>query len=140
MGTQISIPFTVLENGTVATETDNDIQVSQRIDAIVSTEVGQRAMRAKMGLPLSSLLFDPNSTLVATKMQNLVTQQLQKYEPGIEVVSVTPNVTQANDGVASVNVNYRPIVQASTTSAVANTVTILVGGTVKEGIVSGNNS
>jgi phage baseplate assembly protein W len=139
MGTQISIPFAVLENGAVATETDNDIQVSQRIDAIVSTEVGQRAMRAKMGLPLSRLLFDTSSALVASEMRTMVTQQLQKYEPGIEVVSVTPNVTQANDGVASVNVNYRPIVAASTTSAVANTVTVLVGGTVKEGIVSGNS-
>lgn len=139
MGSQLSIPFTVLQNGAVATETDNDVQVSQRIDAIVSTEIGQRAMRAKMGLPLSRLLFDPNSTLVATEMKTLVTQQIQKYEPGVEVVSVTPNTLEANDGVASVNVNYRPIIQASSTSAVANTVTILVGGTVKEGIVSGNS-
>lgn len=139
MGTQISIPFAVLENGAVAVETINDIQVSQRIDAIVSTEVGQRAMRARMGLPLSRLLFDPNNTLVASEMKTMVTQQLQKYEPGIEVVSVTPNITQANDGVASVNVNYRSIVAASTTSAVSNTVTVLVGGTVKEGIVNGNS-
>jgi phage baseplate assembly protein W len=136
MGTQISIPFAVLQNGAVSTETDSDIQVSQRIDAIVSTEIGQRAMRAKMGLPLSRLLFDPNSTLVASEMQSLVTQQIQKYEPGVEVVSVTPNTQEANEGTASVNVNYRPIIQASATSAVANTVTILVGGTVKEGIVS----
>lgn len=139
MGTQISIPFAVLENGVVATETNNDIQVSQRIDAIVSTEIGQRAMRAKMGLPLSSFLFDKNSALVASEMKTMVTQQLQTYEPGIEVVSVDANITQSNDGVASVNVNYRPIVAASTTSAVANTVTVLVGGTVKEGIVSGNS-
>lgn len=139
MGTQLSIPFTVLENGAVATETDNDIQVSQRIDAIVSTEVGQRAMRAKMGLPLSRLLFDTNSSILSSEMRTVVAQQLQKYEPGVEVVSVEPNVLQANDGVASINVNYRPIVAASTTSAVANTVTILVGGTVKEGIVSGNS-
>lgn len=139
MGTQLSIPFVVLENGAVATETDNDIQVSQRIDAIVSTEVGQRAMRAKMGLPLSRLLFDTNSSILSSEMRTVVAQQLQKYEPGVEVVSVEPNVLQANDGVASINVNYRPIVAASTTSAVANTVTILVGGTVKEGIVSGNS-
>jgi len=139
MGTQLSIPFVVLENGAVATETDNDIQVSQRIDAIVSTEVGQRPMRAKMGLPLSRLLFDTNSSILSSEMRTVVAQQLQKYEPGVEVVSVEPNVLQANDGVASINVNYRPIVAASTTSAVANTVTILVGGTVKEGIVSGNS-
>lgn len=139
MGTQMSIPFTVLENGAVATETDNDIQVSQRIDAIVSTEIGQRAMRAKMGLPLSRLLFDTNSTLVAAEMKDLVTQQLNAYEPDIEVVSVEPNTNEANDGVASVNVNYRPIISAATTSAIANTVTILVGGTVKEGVVNGNS-
>ena len=139
MGTQISIPFAVLENGAVAVETDADVQVSQRIDAIVSTEIGQRAMRAKMGLPLSRLLFGVDSSSVAAEMQNLVTQQVQKYEPGVEVVSVIPNTTQANDGVAGVTVNYRPIIQASTTSATANTVTILVGGTVKEGIVSGNS-
>jgi phage baseplate assembly protein W len=139
MGTQISIPFAVLENGSVATETDNDIQVSQRIDAIVSTEIGQRAMRAKMGLPLSRLLFDTNNILVATEMSDLVTQQINAYEPDVEVVSVAPNVLQANDGVASVNVNYRPIISASTVSSVANTVTVLVGGTVKEGVVNGNS-
>jgi phage baseplate assembly protein W len=138
MGTQISIPFAILENGAVSTETDTDIQTSQRIDAIVSTEVGQRAMRATMGLPLSRLLFDPNSTLVASQMQNLVTQQLQKYEPGIEVVSVEPNTNEANNGVASVNVNYRPIIQASTVSSASNIITILVGGTVKEGIINGS--
>lgn len=139
MGTQMSIPFTVLENGAVAVETDNDIQVSQRIDAIVSTEVGQRAMRAKMGLPLSRLLFDTSNTLVAAEMKDLVTQQLNAYEPDIEVVSVQPNTNEANDGVASINVNYRPIISAATTSAVANTVTVLVGGTVKEGVVNGNS-
>lgn len=139
MGTQLSIPFAVLENGSVATEIDNDIQVSQRIDAIVSTEIGQRAMRAKMGLPLSRMLFDTSSILVATEMRDLVTQQINAYEPDVEVVSVEPNVLQANDGVASVNVNYRPIISASTVSTVANTVTVLVGGTVKEGVVNGNS-
>jgi phage baseplate assembly protein W len=133
MGTQMTIPFTVLQNGAVSTETDPDIQVSQRIDAIVSTEVGSRAMRATFGLPLSNLLFGTDKTQVAANMSGMVTQQVQRYEPGVEVVSVTNNVTQANDGVASVNVNYRPIIQASATSAVANAVTILVGGTVKEG-------
>jgi phage baseplate assembly protein W len=139
MGTQMSIPFAVLENGAVSVQTDTDTQVSQRIDAIVSTEVGQRAMRAKMGLPLSRLLFEANNTLIATELASMVTQQLNAYEPGIEVVSVDPLTDQANEGVAAVNVNYRPIIQASTTSAASNVVTIEVGGTVKEITVSGNS-
>src|SRR6267142_2856906 len=132
MGTQISIPFSVLENGSVSVETDTNIQVSQRIDAIVSTEVGERAMRAEMGLPLSRLLFDPNNNLISTELGNMVTQQLNIYEPGIEVVSVLPKTDQANDGVAAVDVNYRPILQAAAASSVANVVTVEVGGTVKE--------
>jgi phage baseplate assembly protein W len=138
MGTQISIPFSVLQNGSVSVETDTNIQVSQRIDAIVSTEVGERAMRAEMGLPLSRLLFDPNNNLIATELSNMVTQQLNIYEPGIEVVSVLPKTDQANDGVAAVDVNYRPILQAAAASSVANVVTVEVGGTVKEVTVSGN--
>jgi len=138
MGTQISIPFSVLENGSVSVETDTNIQVSQRIDAIVSTEVGERAMRAEMGLPLSRLLFDPNNNLISTELGNMVTQQLNIYEPGIEVVSVLPKTDQANDGVAAVDVNYRPILQAAAASSVANVVTVEVGGTVKEVTVNGN--
>jgi phage baseplate assembly protein W len=138
MGTQISIPFSVLQNGSVSVETDTNIQVSQRIDAIVSTEVGERAMRAEMGLPLSRLLFDPNNNLIATELSNMVTQQLNIYEPGIEVVAVLPKTDQANDGVAAVDVNYRPILQAAAASSVANVVTVEVGGTVKEVTVSGN--
>lgn len=138
MGTQLSIPFAVLENGSVSVETDPSVQVSQRIDAIVSTEVGERAMRAEMGLPLSRLLFDPNNNLISTELANMVTQQLNVYEPGIEVVSVLPKTDQANDGVAAVDVNYRPILQASTTASAANVVTVEVGGTVKEVTVSGN--
>ena len=138
MGTQLSIPFAVLENGAVSVETDTNVQVSQRIDAIVSTEIGERAMRAEMGLPLSRLLFDPNNNLISTELSNMVTQQPNIYEPGIEVVSVLPKTDQANDGVAAVDVNYRPILQASTTSAVANVVTVEVGGTVKEVKVNGN--
>jgi phage baseplate assembly protein W len=139
MGTQISIPFAVLENGAVSVETDQAVQVLQRIDAIVSTELGQRAMRADMGLPLSQLLFDANNSLIASELGTLVTQQLNTFEPGIEVLSVTPKTDQANDGVAAVSVNYRPLLQASASSSVANVVTVEVGGTVKEVTVSGNS-
>lgn len=139
MGSQISIPFTVLQNGAVAVETDPNIQVQQRVDAIVSTEEGQRAMRATMGLPLSRLLFDPNNTFIATELSALVTQQLNIYEPGIQIISVTPETSQSNDGLAKVAVNYAPTLQASTVRAVADVVTIEVGGTVKEVTTDGNS-
>jgi phage baseplate assembly protein W len=138
MGSQISIPFTVLQNGAVSIQTDNSTQVQQRVDAIISTEVGQRAMRAQMGLPLSKLLFDPNNAFIATELSALVTQQLNLYEPGLKVLSVQPVTGNANDGVAAVNVNYSPLLQGSAASTAANMVTVEVGGTVKEVTLNGN--
>lgn len=139
MGMQMTIPFTVLPNGAVQVETDPNIQVAQRVDAIVSTEQGQRAMRANMGLPLSQLLFDVNNSLIASQISTMVTQQLGMYEPGVQVQSVQPVTDQANDGTARVNVNYTPLLSASTARAVADVVTIEVGGTVKEVTTSGSN-
>lgn len=139
MSMQITIPFTVLQNGAVSVETDSNIQVQQRVDAIVSTEIGQRAMRANMGLPLSRLLFDPNNNFIATELSGLVTQQLNTYEPGIQILSVTPESSGSNDGLARVAVNYAPILQASTVRAVADVVTIHVGGTVTEVTTNGNS-
>lgn len=138
MGLQMTIPFTILQNGSVSTETDNSIQIAQRVRAIVGTEVGQRAMRAGMGLPLSRLLFGVADTLVTAELREMVSQQLNTYEPGLNVVSVTPATEVANDGVASIHVEYTPILHASAVRAVADTAIIKIGGTVEEVTVSGN--
>lgn len=139
MSMQISIPFAVRQNGAVSVETDPRIQVQQRVDAVISTEIGQRAMRAGMGLPLSRLLFDPNNNFIATELSALVTQQLNTYEPGIQILSVTPETSGSNDGVAKVKVDYAPILQASTVRGMADVITIQVGGTVKEVTTDGHS-
>lgn len=137
MGIQMTIPFTVLQNGTVSTETDPDTQVAQRVNALVSTEQGGRAMRAGLGLPLSQMLFAPSNDVISSNLATLVDAQLTKYEPGIKAVSVTQNVQDSGGGQASINVNYQPILQASRDSSVANMVTVQVGGTVTEVTVNG---
>lgn len=138
MGIQMTIPFTVLQNGAVSVESDPALQVQQRVDAIVSTEVGQRAMRAKMGLPLSRLLFDTDVNFIASELNNLVSSQLATYEPGINIQSVTPITDQANNGLAGIEVNYNPILLAAQARSATDTVTIQVGGTVTEVTVTGN--
>jgi phage baseplate assembly protein W len=130
MGMQMTIPFTVLENGAVSVETDNSVQVAQRVNAIVSTEIGERAMRATFGLPLSRLLFSANDNLISAEISSLVTQQLNAYEPGLIVQSVVPVTDQSNDGVVSISVNYSPVFAAAAAVSVANVITIEVGGTV----------
>lgn len=139
MGTQMTIPFTLLANGAVSTEKDTNVQIGQRVHAIVSTEVGQRAMRAAMGLPLSRMLFGVPDSLVIAELRDQVIQQLNTYEPGINVLSVVPVTKDSKDGRAEIRVNYQPILQGSVARAVTDSAVIEVGGTVKEITLNGNS-
>lgn len=138
MGKQMTIPFTVLSNGAVSVETDTNIQIGQRVHALVSTELGQRPMRAGLGLPLSRMLFGQPDTLVVAELRDQVTQLLGTYEPGINVLSVTPVTNDSKDGKAEIRVNYQPVLQGSVARAVTDTAVIEVGGTVKEVNLNGN--
>lgn len=135
----MTIPFTVLQNGSVSTESDPNVQIAQRVNAIVSTEVGGRPMRSNMGLPLSQLLFQTEDTLISSEIATLVDKQLSLFEPGVRAVSVTPNMSEVNGGVASINVNYQPILQTTKARAVADIVTIQIGGTVTEVTANGTS-
>lgn len=137
MGTQMTIPFTVMENGSVSTETDTDTQISQRIRALVGTEPGQRAMRADLGIPLSRLLFGVSDNLVDAELQQRVTQQLDAYEPGTVVRAITPQLNKSNDGIASLEIDFTPVLSASPARQISDAAIIKVGGTVREVPASG---
>lgn len=139
MGKQMTIPFTVLPNGAVSVETDSNIQTGQRVHALVSTEVGQRPMRAALGLPLSRMLFDQPDTLVIAQLRDQVTQQLATYEPGVIVLAVRPVNTNSKDGRAEISVDYQPVLQGSTAQAITDTAVIEVGGTVSGVTLNGNS-
>lgn len=132
MGTQMTIPFTVMETGAVSTETDINIQISQRIRALVGTEPGQRAMRADLGIPLSRLLFGVSDTLVDAELQQRVSQQMEAYEPGTRMTAMTPHIDNSNDGIASLEIDFEPVLQASPQRQAVDSAVILVGGTVRE--------
>lgn len=137
MGTQMTIPFTVMENGSVSTETDTSTQISQRIRALVGTEPGQRAMRADLGIPLSRLLFGVSEGLVDAELQQRVTQQLDAYEPGTVVSAITPQLNASNDGIASLEIDFTPVLSASPARQISDAAIIKVGGTVREVPASG---
>jgi phage baseplate assembly protein W len=95
-------------------------------------------MRAALGLPLSRLLFGVADNLVTAELRDQVTQQLNSYEPGINVLSVVPITKHSKDGQAEIKVNYQPVLQGSSAKAISDTVVIEVGGTVKEVTLNGN--
>jgi hypothetical protein len=136
MGSQIAIPFALANDGTIAVETFLDRQVRQRIEALAGTEPGERVMLPGYGVPTTSLLFEPDNPQLLSIMEDSVRNSLALYEPGANLVSVTP-VTTVEQGVVGVEVDFTLNSGNSTTplAASANTAIVYSTGTVVEEVV-----
>lgn len=135
MPIEMAIPFKLSSDGTIAVETNPDRQISQRIHALVGTEPGERVMRADLGVPLTTLLFEPDSYAVQIQIETAVREGLAQYEPGAFIARVTPLVNTSGDGFSGVEVDFSRT-EAATSPAVyaksINTAVISVGGRVSE--------
>lgn len=99
-------------------------QVAQSIRLILSTAKGERVMRPDFGAGMESLAFEPNNTVTAILIQQQVKEALLRYEPRIEVLSVTVNNNDdegkaaAQEGKLFIYIAYR----VKTTDSVSNLV------------------
>lgn len=71
----------------------DEASIKQSIVNLLLTNKGERFFNADLGSDLYSLLFEPLDFGVATLVQNVVSETLERYEPRINVISViaTPN-------------------------------------------------
>lgn len=88
-------------------------QVAQSIRLILSTAKGERVMRPDFGAGMERLAFEPNNTVTAILVQQQVKEALLRYEPRIEVLSVTASQSDAasiaasQEGALYITINYR---------------------------------
>lgn len=78
----------------------NDVW-QQRVATVISTRIGERAMRTDYGCAVASALFDPMRML---SPEQQVREALQKWLPRITVESVT---MVTNGGKADIAVTFR---------------------------------
>lgn len=133
MSLEIQQPFTLDNNGSVSNVSDPAAQVSQHVNSLISTIEGERVMLPTYGLNLAGLVFDNNNAALITVMQQDAIRQFAKWEPSIQVSSVTPAAsTDMQTGVAAINVSYvQGSNQIGTAGRIQNqTVVITTGGTV----------
>lgn len=71
----------------------DEASIKQSIVNLLLTNKGERFFDADLGSDLYSLLFEPLDFGVASLVQNVVSETLERYEPRINVISViaTPN-------------------------------------------------
>lgn len=101
----LDFPFRVDGRGRTAT-TDADDHLRDMIHQVLFTSPGERANRPDFGCGLRTLVFMPNSDVLAAAVQALVKAALQKwleFEIQVERVEV-----RAEDSTLSVTVEYVP--------------------------------
>lgn len=94
------------KTGAVATaEFEDDVRQSIRI--ILGTAPGERVMRPDFGCGIYDMVFEIIDSTSLTRITNLVTEALTRYEPRIELLDVTVDPYRAAEGRLEVSVNYR---------------------------------
>lgn len=98
-------PCTATDGSTLVAKYEQD--VAQAIRIIIGTDQGERVMRPDFGAGLRSFVFGPLNQTTIQQVQTRVQESLIKWEPRIDVESVTAAVDPAGRNVLQITVVYR---------------------------------
>lgn len=129
MATELRAPFGLTPSGGIAAFSLPGDMVQAHLQALVSTNPGERVMQSRYGVPLSSYVFGLNAQETGALVTNDVGQAIARWEPSVNLQNVQLMTSDTSEGIVSVNVQYTPGA-AVTGSSVVSTATVLVGGSV----------
>ena len=105
LGQGLAFPLQVNARGEVALASgERDIEQSIRI--ILGTRPGERVMRPEFGCRAQELLFEPRTVATESLMKRYVTGALRRWEPRINVQTVSVFTGAEMDGALLVEINY----------------------------------
>lgn len=139
MPSEISIPFQLGADMTILAETNPDAQIRQHVMSLVNTEPGERAVLGNYGVPLADSLFEGADEVVAADVAVDIADAMSTFEPGVNILSLTPVAGQPGDGLATIQFQYQRADAATTSIAVSaqqNVAVITASGQVSEVIRS----
>ncbi len=87
LGTGWAFPIQVDGTGGIRMRSRED-DIREAIGIILSTRLGERAMRPEFGTALGDLLFDPNDANLAGRIEFLVRKALERREPRVALKEV----------------------------------------------------
>jgi uncharacterized protein len=87
---------------------EDEEDVKQSILIILSTARGERVMRPDFGCGIHDLVFESLDTTTVERVRTETGDALRRYEPRIEVLAVTVDLTEAgSDGRLEIGIDYR---------------------------------
>lgn len=101
--TQLDFPYHFDSRGRTA-QSDDANHIRDLIEQVLFTSPGERVMRPDFGSGVLSMVFEPNSTVLAATIQMLVQGALQQYLGNL--ISVQAVEVEALESTFSVSVRY----------------------------------
>ena len=107
LGTGWSFPPTFHNSGNVGIEmVENELDIRQSLEILLSTGVGERIMLPEYGCDLQAYLFDSISNSKIHFLKDLITTAIINYEPRIELNKLTIDHSDYQEGIIRISIDY----------------------------------
>ncbi|MBL7887205.1 MAG: GPW/gp25 family protein [Flavobacterium sp.] len=93
-------------SGTVKTVED-ETDIFQSLNILLSTQLKERVMRSDFGCDLSALLYESITVTLLTKIKGIIENAILLYEPRIDLIDVDFFNEETNNGVINIEVIYQ---------------------------------
>jgi hypothetical protein len=103
---QLDHPFHIDGRERTATTSEAD-HIRDMIELILFTAPGERVMRPDFGCGIHDLVFEALDSATLHRVRALVNDALVRYEPRIDVISVSVDPAAAVDGQLLIELEYR---------------------------------
>ena len=90
---------------TVETVKDGE-DVKQSLHILLTTEFGERVMRADYGCNLTPLLFENITVTLLTKIKEIIKKAILKYEPRIDLEDIYFGSNESQEGMIIIEIEY----------------------------------
>jgi uncharacterized protein len=126
-----AIPFSLTPTGQVRTVTDPNQIASDRVESLIGTFPGERVMLPDYGVNLPAFVFAPDAAGQSDIISLNVQQAMTQWEPSITLGTVTPNASQSDVGIVSIDIQFS--LSSNPVLTVPQVATIEIGGNVVNG-------
>ena len=105
IGSGLAFPLQVDRRGGIALARDEQ-DIDQAIQLILGTAPGERPMRPEFGCGVHDFVFDTIDAGTVGRMEEAIRSALSRWEPRIEVRSVEFDISQAVNGMLTIDIGF----------------------------------
>jgi len=106
IGSGLAFPLSVDRRGGIALARDEQ-DIDQAIELILGTAPGERPMRPEFGCGVHDFVFDSIDANTIGRMEDAIRKALERWEPRVHVLNVSFDLSQAGNGLLTIDIGYR---------------------------------